>query len=182
MACRYRTAPIHAAALRRDAMNPDLTAKPRVIPIENLSELGPVGVLKPIVQPAAAAISTGLSHAGDLRRQSLGNMRTAAQSRPAPPVPCCSTRAARRTVCRGSNRRWMKIQWEVNPPQEAAGTTYAAGARVPSNGIKSKVRATIEHPFAQLKGLPWGSWCAPSGYPDQGKIGLANMKAGGMAH
>jgi len=43
----YRAAEIHAVALRHDAMNADLTAKPRMIPIENLAELGSVGVPKP---------------------------------------------------------------------------------------------------------------------------------------
>jgi len=47
MAARHRTAEIHAVALRHDAMNADLTAKPWMIPIENLLELGPVGVPKP---------------------------------------------------------------------------------------------------------------------------------------
>ncbi|WP_346357619.1 hypothetical protein, partial [Bosea sp. (in: a-proteobacteria)] len=44
---RHRTTKIYAAALRYDAMNADITAKPRVIPIENFAELDPVGVLKP---------------------------------------------------------------------------------------------------------------------------------------
>ena len=47
MGAGYRAAEIHAVALRHDAMNADLTAKPRMIPIENLAELGSVGVPKP---------------------------------------------------------------------------------------------------------------------------------------
>lgn len=47
MAAVHRAAEIHAVALRHDAMNPDHTAKPRMMPIENFQELGPVGVLKP---------------------------------------------------------------------------------------------------------------------------------------
>ncbi len=48
MAAGYRAAEIRAVALRNDAMNADLPAKPRVISIENRSELGPVGVIKPL--------------------------------------------------------------------------------------------------------------------------------------
>jgi hypothetical protein len=47
MAARNRAAERHAVALRHDDMNADLTAKPRMIPIENFAELAPVGVLKP---------------------------------------------------------------------------------------------------------------------------------------
>jgi hypothetical protein len=47
MAAVHRAAEIHAVAFRHDAMNPDHTAKPRMMPIENFQELGPVGVLKP---------------------------------------------------------------------------------------------------------------------------------------
>ena len=47
MAAIHRAAEIHAVALRHDAINPDHTAKPRMMPIENFQELGPVGVLKP---------------------------------------------------------------------------------------------------------------------------------------
>ncbi len=47
MAARHRAAEILAVALRHDAMNADLAAKPWMIPIENLSKLRPVGVLKP---------------------------------------------------------------------------------------------------------------------------------------
>ena len=63
-------------------------------------------------QPAAA-LGAGLPHAGGLRRQPHRNGRSAAQPRPAPPIACCSTRATRRKIRRGSNRRWMKIQWQV---------------------------------------------------------------------
>ena len=48
------------------------------------------------LQPATAALGAGLPHAGGLCRQSLRNMRSAAQPRPAPPIACCSTRAPRR--------------------------------------------------------------------------------------
>jgi hypothetical protein len=30
------------------------------------------------------------------------------------PFACCSHRAARRINCQGSNRRWMKVQWQVS--------------------------------------------------------------------
>ena len=63
-------------------------------------------------QPASA-FGAGLSHAGGLRRQPHRNMRSAAQPRPAPPIACCSTRARRRKIRRDSNRRWMKVQWQV---------------------------------------------------------------------
>ena len=66
------------------------------------------------LQPAAAALGAGLSHAGGLCRQSLRNTRSSAQPRPAPPIACCSTRAPRRKTRRGSNRRWMKVQWQVS--------------------------------------------------------------------
>ena len=36
--------------------------------------------------------------------RSLRNTRSAAQPRPAPPIACCSTRAPKRKICRGSNR------------------------------------------------------------------------------
>ena len=56
---------------------------------------------------------SGLPHAGGLCRQSLRNMRPAAQPRPPPPIARCSTRALRRKIRRGSNRRWVKLQWQV---------------------------------------------------------------------
>jgi hypothetical protein len=58
--------------------------------------------------------SAGLSHPGGLRRQPHRNMRSAAQPRPAPPIARCSHRATRRKIRRGSDHRWMKVQWQVN--------------------------------------------------------------------
>ena len=62
-----------------------------------------------------------VSLARGLRRQFHRNMRSAAQPRPASPIACCSTSATRRKIRRGSNRRWMKIQWQV--------TIHAASCR-----------------------------------------------------
>jgi len=56
MAARHRAAEVHAGALRHDAMNADLTAKPRMIPIKNFAELGPVGVLKSSCTTSADSI------------------------------------------------------------------------------------------------------------------------------
>ena len=61
----------------------------------------------------AAALVARLSDAGGLCRQPHRNRRSAAQPRPAPPIARCSTRATRRNNRRGSNRRWMKVQWQV---------------------------------------------------------------------
>ena len=63
MAAIHRAAEIHAVALRHDAINPDHTAKPRMMPIENFQELGPVGVLKPCCTTPAPAQLAGLSAA-----------------------------------------------------------------------------------------------------------------------
>src|ERR1700687_4985202 len=49
-----------------------------------------------------------------LRRQPHRNVRSAAQPGPAPPIARCSTCAGRRKNRRDSNRRWMKVQWQVN--------------------------------------------------------------------
>jgi transposase InsO family protein len=68
------------------------------------------------LQPAASALGAGLSHTGGLCRQSLRNMRSAAQLGPALTSSAdrtCSTRAQRRKTRRGSNRRPMKLQWQV---------------------------------------------------------------------
>jgi hypothetical protein len=69
------------------------------------------------LQPATAALGVGLCHTGSRCRQSLRNTRSSAQPRPAPPIACCSTRAPRRKQCRGSNRRRMKVQWQVTQRQ-----------------------------------------------------------------
>ena len=61
MAARHRAAEIHAGALRHDAMNADLMAKPRMILIENFAELGPVGVLKPRCSTCAKPSSASAS-------------------------------------------------------------------------------------------------------------------------
>jgi transposase InsO family protein len=45
------------------------------------------------LQRPASAFGAGLSHSGGLRRQPHRNVRSAAQSRPAPPIARCSTRA-----------------------------------------------------------------------------------------
>ena len=66
------------------------------------------------LQPPASAFGARLPHAGGLCRQPHRNMRSAAQPRPAPPIARCSTRATRRKTRRDSNRRWMKVQWQVS--------------------------------------------------------------------
>jgi putative transposase len=55
-----------------------------------------------------------LSHPGGIRRQPHRNVRSATQPRPAPPIARCSPRAEWRNICRDSNRRRMKLQWQVN--------------------------------------------------------------------
>ena len=61
----------------------------------------------------APALGAGLSPPGGLCRQSHRNMRSAAQPGPAPPIARCSTRAGRRKPRPDSNRRWVKVQWQV---------------------------------------------------------------------
>jgi hypothetical protein len=65
------------------------------------------------LQRPASALGSRLSHAGGLRRQSHGNMRSAAQHGPAPPIARCSTLAGRLKTRRDSNRHWVKVQWQV---------------------------------------------------------------------
>ena len=66
------------------------------------------------LQPPAPALGARLPDPGGLCRQPHRNRRSAAQSRPAPPIACCSNRAPRRKIRRDSNRRWMKVQRQVN--------------------------------------------------------------------
>jgi hypothetical protein len=54
-----------------------------------------------------------IPHPGGLRCHIHRNGRSAAQSRPAPPIARCSTCATRRTKPRDSNCHWMKVQWQV---------------------------------------------------------------------
>ena len=65
----------------------------------------------------AAGTRAPLANAGRLCRQSLCNVRSAAQPRLAQPIARCPTRAPRRKTRRGSNRRWMKVQWQVKRDQ-----------------------------------------------------------------
>jgi len=67
MAAGHRAAEMDAVSRRHDAMNADLTTKPWMIPIEDLLELGPVGVLKPRfttlfagTRPSATSARAGL--------------------------------------------------------------------------------------------------------------------------
>jgi acyl CoA:acetate/3-ketoacid CoA transferase len=55
-----------------------------------------------------------IPHACGIRRHIHRNGRSAAQPRPAPPIARCSTRATWRTKNRDSNRRWMKVRWQVS--------------------------------------------------------------------
>ena len=63
----------------------------------------------------------GLSHTGGLCRQSLRNKRSAAQSRPAPPIACCSNCARRRKIRRDSNCL----------PDESSGWSRSSPLRMP---------------------------------------------------
>ena len=65
------------------------------------------------LQRPTSALVAAIPHACGLRRHIHRNGRSAAQPRPAPPIARCSTRATWRTKPRGSNRRWMKVQWQV---------------------------------------------------------------------
>lgn len=56
LAAYHRAAEIHVVGLCHDAIRAYLTAKPSIIPIENLSELGAVGVLSFFVQRGSGAI------------------------------------------------------------------------------------------------------------------------------
>jgi hypothetical protein len=60
-----------------------------------------------VLQHGPAPLLARLPDTRGLRRQSHRNTRSAAQPRPAPPLACCSHRAARRINRRGPNRRWM---------------------------------------------------------------------------
>lgn len=62
MVAGHHAAEIYAVGLRHGVMNADLTAKPRMIPIENFLELGSVGVPKPCCTTAR-----GLTRAWDGR-------------------------------------------------------------------------------------------------------------------
>ena len=63
-------------------------------------------------------------HAGGLRRQLRRNGRSAAQSRPARPIARCSHRATRHKTRRGSNRRWMTTQRQVNSAPSGQGSSH----------------------------------------------------------
>ena len=65
------------------------------------------------LQRPTSALVAAIPHACGLRRHIHRNGRSAAQPRPAPPIARCSTRATWRTKNRGSNRRWMKVWWQV---------------------------------------------------------------------
>ena len=69
------------------------------------------------LQRRTPALVAEIPHAGGLRRHIHRNGRSAAQPRPAPPIARCSTRATWRTKPRDSNRRWMKVQWQVSRSQ-----------------------------------------------------------------
>ena len=68
------------------------------------------------LQRPTSALVAEIPHACGLRRHIHRNGRSAAQPRPAPPIARCSTRATWRTKPRDSNRRWMKIRWQVSTP------------------------------------------------------------------
>jgi hypothetical protein len=70
--------------------------------------------------PNAAFLRTVGTRLADCRglisglcRQSLGNMQSAAQPRPAPPIARCSYSARWRKVPRDSNCPWMNVNWQV---------------------------------------------------------------------
>ncbi len=67
-----------------------------------------------LLQFGEAALLARLPDTRGLCRDARRNRRPAAQPRPAPPLACCSHRAARRINRRGSNRHWTKHQWQVN--------------------------------------------------------------------
>jgi hypothetical protein len=53
-------------------------------------------------------------------------MRSSAQPGPAPPIACCGARAQRRKPRRGSNRRWIILQWQVRTSAARAITSRSA--------------------------------------------------------
>ncbi len=63
-----------------------------------------------------AAYAANLAATGGRLRNSR-RMQSIRPARPATPPACCSTRAAWRKTCRGSNRHWMKVQWQVTISQ-----------------------------------------------------------------
>ncbi|MEY9168877.1 hypothetical protein ACVII1_000206 [Bradyrhizobium elkanii] len=65
------------------------------------------------LQCEATALLAEIPDPRGLRRHIHRNGRSAAQPRPAPPIARCTTRATRRTKPRDSNRRWMKVRWQV---------------------------------------------------------------------
>jgi hypothetical protein len=56
-------------------------------------------------------------------------LRSAAQPRPAPPIARCLSWVARRKTRRGSNRRWMKLQWQVNGLQATRALSVSADVK-----------------------------------------------------
>ena len=98
------------------------------------------------LQPATAALSAGLSHTGSLSHQSVLNTRSSAKPRPAPPIACCSTCAQGRKTRRGSNRLWIKVQWQVK---------ISVGGQDSSKSLSDHVRRNAGLDLSVLTNKSW---------------------------
>ena len=72
----------------------------------------------------------------------------AAQPRPAPPIARCSTRAPRRKTCRGSKRRWMKVQGQVKAEVEIG--TFRRHSFSPTLAALGKQSLSVEEIYTYV--------------------------------
>lgn len=109
------------------------------------------------LQSPAAPLVAEIPHPRGLCRPPHRNERSAAQPRPAPPIVRCSTHAAWRTKLRDSNRRWMKMQWQVTGDYRLCSSRMAWFRKLYLERSTPTVEVTdplVAQLHADLRGLP----------------------------